>query len=164
MNTDDELTRDAKKLKSDALPERDLWSDIEARLDAQPKANVRWTYIAAAACLLTVFIAGLSWRNFYETQQRNAFLVELQQQHQQQLRYLYSNFEDQEALAGNWQEQLAELESAAQEILKALEDDPQNIDLLKMLMRVYQQKLMLVERVHNPKWQYIYQSQGKVAL
>ena len=77
---------------------------------------------------------------------------------------LYTNLDEQKALTENWQQQLSELDRAARDILEALEQDPGNMDLLKMLRNVYQQQLNLVERVHQPKWQYIYDMNREVTL
>ena len=64
-------------------------------------------------------------------------------------------YQDQNAVADNWQGQLAELESAADAIKAALQNDPNNMALLRMLQSVYQQQIDLIERVHAPKWQQI---------
>ena len=44
---------------------------------------------------------------------------------------------------------------AADAIKAALENDPNNMALLRMLQSVYQQQIDLIERVHAPKWQQI---------
>ena len=62
-------------------------------------------------------------------------------------------FQEQPALTHNWQEQLTELDEAADAIKAALENEPNNMALLKMLQSVHQQQINLIERVHSPKWQ-----------
>ena len=64
-------------------------------------------------------------------------------------------FEGKNALTNNWQQQLAELDSAAEAIKKALLNEPDNMALLKMLQSVHQQQINLIERVHSPKWSQI---------
>ncbi len=64
-------------------------------------------------------------------------------------------YQNQPALTDNWQQQLTELEDAERAIKQALENEPENPALLKMLAQVYQQQLDLINKVHAPKWQTI---------
>ena len=64
-------------------------------------------------------------------------------------------YQNQPALTDNWQQQLTELEDAERAIKQALDNEPENPALLKMLAQVYQQQLDLINKVHAPKWQQI---------
>uniref|UniRef100_UPI0038F6B87A hypothetical protein n=1 Tax=Streptomyces scabiei TaxID=1930 RepID=UPI0038F6B87A len=59
----------------------------------------------------------------------------------QQKQTLLVQYQNQPALADNWQQQLVELEDAERAIKQALENEPENPALLKMLAQVYQQQL-----------------------
>ena len=79
----------------------------------------------------------------------------MQTQHQEQKRALLVSFSNKTPLSSDWQKQMQELDEAEKAILSALENDPDNHALLKMLQQVYQQQLSLIENVYNPKWQAI---------
>jgi len=156
------LQEKLSKLVRESEPERDLWPAIErALIDPQRSNKRRFTAIAATVVVLS---CSLFFWQANKSKQPTALFSQLQTNHEQQMKLLYTNYEDQQALTDNWQQQLLQLDVAAQEILNALEKDPDNMDLLKMLKNVYQQQLNLVERVHKPKWQYIYDANREVAL
>lgn len=77
------------------------------------------------------------------------------EQHELQKRELLAQFAGQQALTENWSEQLAELDDASAAIRVALQNDPNNMALLKMLQHVHQQQISLIETVYQPKWQQI---------
>lgn len=79
----------------------------------------------------------------------------LSRQHEQQKQQLLVRFQDQAAVTDDWQTQIQELEDAAAAVKLALKQDPDNTALLGMLQHIYQQQLLLIERVHAPKWQQI---------
>ena len=86
----------------------------------------------------------------------NYALVEAQGvQQRKYIKGLLASYETTPALTENWQQQLNELDMAADAIKKALKEDPDNSALIRMLHHVYQQQIALVERVHAPKWQQI---------
>ena len=86
----------------------------------------------------------------------NYELVEAQSLKQRQyITGLLASYETTPALTKDWQQQLTELDTAADAIKAALKEDPDNSALIKMLHHVYQQQIALVERVHAPKWQQI---------
>ena len=58
-------------------------------------------------------------------------------------------------MTDNWQKQIDELDEAAIAIKKALAEEPNNPALLKMLKNVYQQQMMIIERVHEPRWKRV---------
>ncbi len=165
FNTD--LQRRMGELKRERKPQRDLWPGIEQALTEQntpTNRNFKYRKLSAvAASLAVVFCSLIFWQYHQADLQQSALIAEIKANHTQQLNFLYSSFEDQTALTKNWQEQIAELDKMAQEVLKALKNDPNNMDLIQMLKSIYQQKLLLVERVHQPKWQHVYNNR-EVAL
>ena len=159
---DTQLTQQIEALKKEKQPERDLWAGIELALVnesaphaiARPVASKRVVRFGALAAGLA-FVGMLTW--FGMQQHPNAINSEalvaaMSEQHQQQKQSLLVKFKDQPALTQNWQEQLQELDDAAAAIKVALEHEPNNLALLKMLQNVHQQQIDLIERVHSPKW------------
>ncbi|WP_420936167.1 hypothetical protein ACOJR9_17665 [Alteromonas sp. A081] len=91
-----------------------------------------------------------------QVQINNYALVEAQSAQQRQyIAGLIASYDTTPALTKDWQQQLNELDTAADAIKAALKEDPDNSALIKMLHHVYQQQIALVERVHAPKWQQI---------
>jgi hypothetical protein len=84
-----------------------------------------------------------------------ALIEALSTQQQQQVNSLLASYESTPALTQDWQQQLKELDDAADAVKLALKEDPDNSALIKMLHHVYQQQIALIERVHAPKWQQI---------
>jgi hypothetical protein len=165
QNFEAELQQGLSALGKDKLPERDLWQGIELALareetpnqlnDAAPRVQGGKLYAVAAA--FAVF-GLLGWTLFNQSSQMlvgDELVVALSEQHQQQKSALLVKFQDQPALTQNWQEQLEELDEAAGAVKLALENEPNNMALLKMLQTVHQQQINLIERVHSPKWSQI---------
>ncbi|GGA71037.1 hypothetical protein GCM10011369_10960 [Neiella marina] len=158
-----QLQRQVDALPKDTQPSRDLWRGIEHALNdnqaerISPNHQPRWLATAASVCLLAV----LSWfgGNHYIDQRAQELALAQSQQlisamsdnHQLQKDSLLVALKGKPAFTDNWQQQLDELEDAAQAIKDALEHDPTNPTLLKMLQGVYQQQIQLIERVHAPK-------------
>ncbi len=159
-NQPDNLKQQLDKLPEDIKPSRDLWQGIELAITqdapAQP-ARSRWPLAAAAGLVLP---AVLVWLFMSGGQQpvgstNPTVVAQMSKQFETQKASLLVAYQDQNAVADNWQGQLAELESAADAIKAALKNDPNNMALLRMLQSVYQQQIDLIERVHAPKWQQI---------
>ena len=149
------------------MPERDLWQGIELALANEPAPSQipeetpqltrgqpkMWAVAAAFA-----FVGVLSWYSLNQTQPQLAqedLVAALSSQHEEQKQALLVEFEGQPALTQNWQQQLKELDEAAGAIKAALEQEPNNVALLKMLQNVHQQQIDLIERVHAPTWRQI---------
>lgn len=162
-NFEKTLQQKLEGLSRERFPNRDLWPGIEQALAHPQEKHSKRGMVAITACTVFILATFSAWQ-ILRPQQQADLISQLNSSHQQQLRALYTNLEDQQALTENWQQQLHDLDSAAQDILKALESDPENMDLLKMLKQVYQQQLDLVEHVHQPKWQYIYDRNREVTL
>lgn len=160
---DDQLQQMLDSLPQEKAPERDLWRGIALGLEADETSTAgksKKPYLALAASV--VLVACLSWFGLQQgvpgkEGQLNgeALVAALSNQFEDQKQSLLVKYEGQEAVTQNWQQQLAELDDAASAIKVALEQDPDNTALLRMLQNVYQQQIALIERVHAPKWQQI---------
>ena len=160
----------AQTLPRDIQPERDLWQGIALGIEQdderltqsdRPVRRSQWQLAAAASVM---FVALFGWYLVNGMQAGPAvnqqpsveqLAARMSQQHQVQKNALLVSVQNQPALTENWQQQLSELDDAAAAIKAALEQDPDNVALLKMLQNVYQQQISLIERVHAPKWRQI---------
>ncbi|MAD17008.1 MAG: hypothetical protein CL579_13185 [Alteromonadaceae bacterium] len=162
------------QLDTQKQPERDLWPGIELALVKQEdearnvfdlsEKNVRannnhryWTKVAVFAAAVAM-LALVSWKGLLPSDEMisgDELVAALSAQHEEQKNALLVQFEGKSALTDNWQQQLTELDNAAEAIKKALQNEPNNMALLKMLQSVHQQQINLIERVHSPKWSQI---------
>ena len=152
------------QLRKDKIPERDLWAGIEYSLSefdiakTQDVQNNRFKqapiYAVAASVLVAIVVGYFSFQTG-RLESGQDLVNQMSQQHSVQKDALLTNFKGQPATTQNWLQQLDELDAAAVAIKKALENEPNNAALLKMLQKVYQQQIMLIERVHAPAWQQI---------
>jgi hypothetical protein len=139
-------------------PERDLWPGIELALSSEASdpsriAQGKKTYLVAATIAMFALIGWLSIDQQPVLLTGDDLVASLSEQHLEQKNALLVRFQDQPALTENWQEQLTELDNASDVIKAVLENEPNNMALLKMLQSVHQQQINLIERVHSPKWQ-----------
>lgn len=158
------LQRQVDELPRELHPDRDLWAGIEhgvkhKRETRSSQSRLRPVLATAAGICL---VAVMSWSLLHspaeqpETQLTgNALVQSLSAQHAEQMQTLLVSVQDAPAVSADWQQQLSELDDAAKAIKTALAEDPDNTVLLRMLQNVYQQQILLVERVHAPKWQHI---------
>ncbi|MCC2617692.1 hypothetical protein LJ739_15680 [Aestuariibacter halophilus] len=163
---DAQLEAQLAELPKAQMPQRDLWPGIELALareeqhdDARSSAGdnrrtVVWASLAASVAVVGL-VGVLSLRSPAPQLDGMQLVNALSAQHEQQKNALLVKFQDQPALTQNWQQQLDELDSASEAIKAALDQDPDNMALLKMLQKVHQQQIDLIERVHSPKWQQI---------
>lgn len=163
-NFDDKLAQHISGIPKEKQPERDLWRGIELGITSQQDdassstvTSKQWMAIAASVCLVTVlwFAAPFAFKADESRSDGYALIDAMSMQQQQQVNSLLASYESTTALTEDWQEQLKELDDAADVIKAALKDDPDNSALIKMLHHVYQQQIALIERVHAPKWQQI---------
>lgn len=153
-----------ERLQKEKTPKRDLWTGIEHSISEcevskkkAPNSNrfTRTPMYAIAASLLVVMVVAYFSFQTGRLESSQDVIVQMSQQHKVQKEALLTSLEGQPTATQNWQTQLDELDDAADAIKKALENEPNNAALLKMLQRVYQQQIMLIERVHVPAWQQI---------
>ncbi|GAC20711.1 hypothetical protein [Paraglaciecola arctica] len=147
-------------LDKDKQPDRDLWPGIELALSSETSEQSRTLvgkkmYLVAATVAMFGLLGWLSINQQAVSLTGDALVASLSEQHLKQKNALLVRFQDQPALTENWQSQLTELDDAAVAIKTALENEPNNMALLKMLQSVYQQQINLIERVHSPKWSQI---------
>lgn len=152
------------QLNKDKTPERDLWAGIEysiSELDT-PKQQVAQknkfkstpVYAIAASVLVAMVVGYFSFQTG-RLESGQDLVMQMSQQHSKQKDALLTSLDGQPTTTQNWQQQVEELDQAAVAIKKALENEPNNAALLKMLQKVHQQQIMLIERVHAPAWQQI---------
>ncbi|MBC3766844.1 hypothetical protein [Neptunicella marina] len=150
-----DLRNKIDQLDKNMQPQRDLWTGIEVALSEQHTTKKK-PYLAIAASVMVVGLVGwLGLKSDIVADNSPQLVQTLTQQHQQQMQGLLVTYADAPALTNDWQQQLDELDRAADAIKQALAKDPNNPALLKMLQQVYQQQIDLVEKVHAPGWQRI---------
>lgn len=164
-----ELQKQLASLPREMQPEKDLWAGIDIALTThdqqqpmskKPVNNVvvmfQKQHLALAASVLV--IAALSWKALTPTPygiEPTRLVNALTEQHVAQKNALLASYSEAPAATLNWQEQLEELEQAGNAIKAALEEDPDNVALMKMLQHTYQQQIELIEKVHAPAWNRI---------
>ncbi len=155
----DDFMADAIKKPSQHHPERDLWPGIEHaisqqgdQLNERTVKRVSWMSGAgmAAGFLALGLVVSSQWRGGNEN-----IASQMTAQFETQKKSLLVSYQDTPAVIQNWQGQLADLEKAEEAVLKALESEPKNQALLKMLANIYQQQIDLINKVHAPKWHTI---------
>lgn len=169
--TTNSLENRIKKLQLEKQPERDLWKGIEQAIQRKPvhSAHIKKAHsgnqtrffnkpkplLAVAASLIVLtFVGWMSFESGKALQGEN-LVAALSEQHNAQKQSLLIRFKDQPAMTDNWQQQIDELDEAAIAIKKALSEEPNNPALLKMLKNVYEQQMMIIERVHEPRWKRV---------
>ena len=158
------MQRQVEELPRELSPSRDLWAGIEHgirhnREKSHDKSGMRPMLATAAGLALAVV---MGWSLIHSPVKQpdtvltgNALVNALSTQHAEQMQTLLVSVQDAPAVSADWQQQISELDEAATAIKAALAEDPDNTVLLRMLQHVYQQQVLLVERVHAPKWQQI---------
>ncbi|MEM5552483.1 hypothetical protein WNY63_17290 [Pseudoalteromonas neustonica] len=149
------LVESLNRSQTELPPQKDLWPGIEKalshRLPQQTKVAV-WPKLAGvAACTVGALLTA---QLLFNTPQQKTG-VAMSDYFTEQKQSLLVQYQNQPALTNNWQQQLNELEEAESAIKQALENEPENPALLKMLAQIYQQQLDLINKVHAPKWQQI---------
>jgi len=153
---ENELQKQIEQLALEKQPERDLWKGIEQALEQTKHTDSdmrsRKPILAMAASFMLVAIVG--WMSFEsgKSLQGESLVAALAEQHDANKKALLLRVKDQQAATNNWQQQIDELDEAAQAIKKALQEEPNNPALLKMLKNVYEQQMAIIERVHEPRW------------
>jgi hypothetical protein len=136
-------------------PARDLWPGITHAINTPVRADWQRTTALAASIML---IFGLSL--YFSTRQSAEVLLNsrleeyigvLQYEHQQNKQALLVQYKDQQAVYPEWNEQMKELEQAEQIIFEALREDPENLELLKILRHVQQKEIDLLDTAFAPR-------------
>lgn len=155
-NPDAERVQQAlQPLPRELLPQRDLWPGIAHAIQA-PAPAPWYRHTALAASLLLM----LSLSVYYGASQPvqplpnsliEEFLGTLQNEHELSKQTLLVRYQGQEAYAPDWELQLQQLEQAEDVIFQALRDDPDNLELVKILRQVQDKQLKLIEAVFDPR-------------
>lgn len=151
---DEFLAGELNNLNRDIAPTRDLWPGIDHAINSNTIAVPKPVAIAASILLVVslAFSGGLYLnRPQPETSQAVASLVSmLQTEHERNKQALLVEYQNHTALAPDWESQMQQLEQAEQAIYEALREDPDNIELLKILRQVQTKQIELIESVYAP--------------
>lgn len=143
----EELRWHLRAQRRDAMPARDLWPGIAARLEPAPAVQPRTPWLALAASLLLVAgVAGIWPGRVREGDAGQAALAEarrLSTDYRQALDALPAEASRPPALAPA----IDELDRSAAQIRRALARDPDSRLLLEQLRRTYARRLALSQRV-----------------
>ncbi|CAH9054889.1 hypothetical protein PSECIP111951_02688 [Pseudoalteromonas holothuriae] len=151
----EQFLKESLEQTKEVSPKRDLWPGIERALVSHNEHAKKVSYWPKLTGVAACMVAGLlAWQVVIKQPQQNT-MVDISAFFEQQKQSLLVQYEAQPALTSDWQAQLKELESAEQAVKSALQNDPENAALLKMLAQVYQQQLDLINKVHEPRWQQI---------
>ncbi|MBL4630299.1 MAG: hypothetical protein JKY14_03780, partial [Paraglaciecola sp.] len=115
------LANQLAELDKTRQPDRDLWPGIELALssevlDSTPMVEGRKMYLVAATVAMFGLIGWLSINQQSMMLTGDDLVASLSEQHLEQKNALLVRFHDQPALTQNWQQQLTELDDAADAI------------------------------------------------
>lgn len=150
---DNLLHEELNNLRRDIPPARDLWPGIDHAINSKTIAVPKPVAIAAGILLVVsvAFSAGLYFnRPLPDSQAMTDLVAMLQSEHERHKQALLVEYQDQTALAPDWEDQMQQLEQAEEAIYEALRDDPENIELLKILRQVQTKQIELIESVYAP--------------
>jgi hypothetical protein len=137
------------------LPARDLWPGIAHAINTPER--ISWhRHAALAASIVLVFGISLYFVTRPEsTALQNTrieeFISALQYEHQQNKQALLVQYQDQQPFYADWEVQMKDLEQAEQVIFNALRDDPDNLELLKILRQVQAKEIDLLDAAFAPR-------------
>lgn len=154
-NQDVDLLALVDELPKELEPNRDLWPGIEQAIankpQIQPASNDNnwhgWARTAAAfvpAAFVLVF-----WLQQSSVTTTDAQFNSVTASFEVQKRQLLRQVANETPVVQNWEGSLADLEQAEQALIKALQSQPEDPALLKMLTHVYQQQLELIQKSHQ---------------
>lgn len=152
-NFEETLNRALNELDRDITPARDLWPGIDHAINANTVAVPKIVAIAASVLLaVSLAISGNLYFSSTQTNERGVdeFIALLQSEHEKNKQSLLVEYQDQAALAPDWESQMQQLEQAEQAIYEALKGDTENIELLKILRQVQTKQIELIESVYAP--------------
>lgn len=171
------LMQKAAELPRDIHPERDLWADIEAGIDAPAPSMLPWRrYLAQAAAVLLLVggSSGLTYLALGGDARRVSPVVQAGEQ-ALPLNANVANFGEQYTLGPDFQDARRDLEgrlereldrlspsarsdveanmqtirTAINEISAALSEEPDNVLLQELLLSTYQEELSLMRKVNG---------------
>ena len=143
------------RLPRELPPARDLWPGIAHAINTPERTDWHRS-LAIAASIVLVFALSL----YFSMQQstgtlQNSRIEEyigvLQYEHKQNKQALMVQYKDQQAFYPDWEVQMKDLEQAEQVIFQALRDDPENLELLKILRQVQAKEIELLDAAFAPR-------------
>lgn len=163
------ISDQALQVKIDALsaeikPERDLWAGIDHAIERQDQQEYQQQdnrhknnfkpYALAASVMLAVLVTVFTYPSLQSPQPTLTALESIEQQFEQQKNAMLVNFGDPKVgeLPSDMQAQFNELKAARESLVQALENDPNNPNLLNLLKYTQRQELNLIEQLYSPKW------------
>lgn len=164
-----QLQQQIDDLSADIQPQRDLWQGIERAIEMksqeqeQPAAKkdnvvkVNFQPYAWAASIVLAVVVTFNYQSQTEQVPELTALEVIEQQYLEEKQNMLVSFgkPDLSKLPPKISKQFDEIQSARESLLTALEDDPENPDLLNLLKWTQQQELNLLEQLYSPKWQTI---------
>ncbi|WP_394173563.1 hypothetical protein [Thalassotalea litorea] len=166
-----QLQQHIDDLSADIKPQRDLWQGIERAIEIksqqhsepvaeQSKGNIiraNFQPLAWAASVVLAIIVTFNYQNRAEQIPQLTVVEMIEQQYHQEKQNMLVSFgkPDLNKLPQDIRQQFEEIQSARESLLAALQDDPQNADLLNLLKWTQKQELNLLEQLYSPKWQTI---------
>ena len=172
---DKRLEQQIEQLPKNIKPTRDLWAGIDHAIEQQSyqQAQRSWHQWGVVAAGLVVF-AWLSWLTLnvdsngmsplptnneqvvaQQVPEPMSYVNDLSNVFEAQKQALLVQYGTHESVVEDWQQELEELNKAADAIKQALRADPSNSQLIKMLQQTYQQQLDLIKMVNRSPWQRI---------
>lgn len=169
---DEMLQQQIDELPLKISPERDLWQGIERAIMVKKqhheseinnhaikvsllnsKASLAW----AASIIIAVLLTWTGVDHPLKGQSQLDLVSSMQLTFEQQKKTMLVSLgqPDLSDLSANMQDQFTQLTSAQNTIKKALEQDPNNAELLNLLRWTQQQELDLLNQLYRPKWQSI---------
>ena len=154
------LKKEIDSLPRDISPRRDLWPGIDHAINTRMVTLPRWVAVAAGIVLvISLAVSGTLYISPPRQETTNPaiadFIATLQSDHARNKQALLVEYRNQTALAPDWEEQMNQLEQAEQAIYQALRDDPENLELLKILRQVQTKQIDLIESVYAPLFRAI---------
>lgn len=151
---EERLKQEIGKLKRELRPHRDLWPGIDHAIHHSSSFTPGRSFALAASVLLAIALV-VSGALYTRAPQQDSqgvadFIAQLQSEHEKNKQNLLVQYQGQQALAPDWEEQMDQLEQAEQAIYRALMDDPENLELLKILRQVQTKQIDLIESVYAP--------------
>lgn len=152
------LLDQVNRLDKEMVPNRDLWPGIERAIANIPQQTRqpqnRWNVVSkvAASFAPVALVAGL-WMYQGDGNSGSEMVNPLAATYQAQKKVLMQQVSNNPQVIENYSDSMGELKQAEQALVKALQSQPGDPALIKMLNRVYQQQLMLMEKAHKPNQQ-----------
>lgn len=154
-----DVLQQAGRLHKEITPSRDLWPGIEQAINNLPQQRQTehsWSsYSKIAASFAPIALVLGLWLGPEvmndNTEHGEQLFNPIAAGFEIQKRQLLIQVSDQVSAVNNWQESLKELEQAEQALIKALQSQPEDPALMKMLYQIYQQQLDLIQRAHKPE-------------